>query len=64
MGWSSATEIFDTVVDDTNDLKLDEGSKEQILWNLALVLREKDWDNMCESKFVNDPIVKKIFKEL
>ena len=59
MGWSSGTEIFDTVVKDV----LENKSKNEIIKNLLGVLTDADWDTINESKYFNDPIVLEVIKE-
>lgn len=58
MGWSSATEIFDEVVDDLLQLNNDFTGKEllhdsvlNVIKSLYDKLSEKDWDTECESKY-------------
>ena len=60
MGWNGGTEIFDTVVEDLLSLQEDvaEYCAIQVLANLYNSLIEKDWDNISESEYLNEPIVR------
>lgn len=65
MGWSGATPIFDTVVEDLLETpNLHEDDFNRILYNLALVMEDMDWDTACESEYWNHPRVKQVFIDL
>ena len=61
MGWSSATEIFDTVCQEV--LKPKPLDKKKLLVALIRVLEDKDWDCQCESEYLDNPLVKEAFLE-
>jgi hypothetical protein len=67
MGWGGGTEIFDQVADDIIDVSWNwtrESKHEDVviplLTKLYWVLSDKDWDNECESKYWDDPVIGKI----
>lgn len=68
MGWGGGTEIFDQVADDlieinyewSGDDKLEYSIVFKPLKNLYKVLSDKDWDNECESKYWDHPIIGRI----
>ena len=61
MGWCSATEIFDNVVESLLDPAKD---KEQVIKDLVNALENGDWDCQQDSEYYDNPIVQKVFKEL
>jgi hypothetical protein len=64
MGWSSATEIFDIVVEKIIDVKaIPDDDKAEVIVALYEVLRDNDWDTFGESEFYDNPLVKKSIKE-
>lgn len=62
MGWCSGTEVFDSVA----SALLDEEGKdvEEVLSQLYIVLRDKDWDCVNESAYYEHPIVRGIIEKL
>lgn len=64
MGWSSATMIFDSVCDTV----LADGDKkptpEETIRALAAALESADWDSQQESAYWENPVVRKVMKEL
>lgn len=67
MGWSSGTEIFDTVANEIVDISYNwtgEPYHEAIVTPLLTKLYEqlsyKDWDTECESEYWDDPVIGKI----
>lgn len=64
MGWSSATEIFDAVVDGILSTKATDIEKKVVIKILIRELLSKDWDCESESDFFNHPLVKECFIEI
>lgn len=69
MGWGGGTEIFDAVADELLEYNAQlTGGTDYIshfgvikpLKNLYKVLCKKDWDNACESKYWDHPVIGKI----
>ena len=61
MGWCSGTDIFDVVVKHVTKKTLD---REALLTELVEVLYDHDWDCECESSYLKNPLVKKVFKKM
>jgi hypothetical protein len=62
MGWCSATEIFDPLVEAVlSDEPLD---KHAFIKKLIEVLEANDWDCQQDSRYFDHPAVKAAFKEL
>ena len=67
MGWSGGTEIFDQVADDLVEVSWNwtrETKHEEVvvpvLTNLYELLTDMDWDNACESRYWDDPVIGRI----
>jgi hypothetical protein len=62
MGWgSSGTRIFDAFVEKILlNSALTDRDKEDWIRSVVDVLREEDWDAEGETKFYDDPIVRKV----
>ena len=63
MGWGGGTEIFDQVIGDVLESDASEHEQNKIIGNLYDVLRDKDWDNVDESNYIDTPRVRAIIKQ-
>lgn len=65
MGWCSvSTEIFDVVAGFVLSTDKPDKEKFDVLQSLATVLKNEDWDCMSASHYLNDPIVRDVYKSL
>lgn len=65
MGWCSATDIFDRMVDivlGADDMR--DTTKEELITALVEVLEDRDWDCQDESAYRGHPFVEAVFKKL
>lgn len=62
MGFCSGTDIFDPVVGYILKSDLSDEVKEELIWHLVDALYDHDWDCETDSRYWNDPIVRKVFK--
>lgn len=63
MGWCSATEIFDLVVEPLLEGEVTDKDK-KVIGELIIALEGNDWDCQQDSQYWYHPIVKQIYKEL
>lgn len=61
MGWCSGTEVFDAVASALLEPNMD---KESALKEIIGTLENMDWDCQSESAYWDDPLVRKVFKEI
>jgi len=64
MGWCSVTEVFDAMAKFILSTDKPDTEKREVLLVLAKSLEDNDWDCQTDSDYVDDPIVRSIFKEL
>ena len=65
MGFCSGTEIFDPVVKAVlSESAVSDSAKERIIKALIEALRNHDWDCESDSDFWDDPIIRRIWREL
>lgn len=62
MGWCSATEIFDSVLDGV--LAEKPISTKELIKSLVVSLEDGDWDCQCDSQYYDHPLVQEVFREL
>ena len=65
MGWCSGTRIFDEVcsvlLEKEHKPKLPQKCVEEVITVLTDAMEDMDWDCQGDSRFVDHPVVKKIF---
>ena len=63
MSWGGGTQIFDVVVNNLFKHELEPVIIKDIVINLLDVLESQDWDNVGESSYFDDPLIKFVLKE-
>lgn len=68
MSWCSGTSIFDAVVCDLMDLHdatiITDDEFKKVVETLTIALNEHDWYSECDSDYIDNVLVKEVFKKL